>query len=97
MRGITAFRNSENVFRRWSSTLTQRGMALSELQQLVGLHSGEQPATQLQPCRVRRDNNDTETLTRVIITTCTPFDTHSPLELVNVASGKKQKKKQKFN
>ena len=28
--GISAFRNSDKAFKRWSITLTQRGMALSE-------------------------------------------------------------------
>ena len=96
MRGITAFRNSENTFRRWSATLTHRGMALSELRQLVGLHSGEKPASQLQPWRVRRDNNDIETLTRVINDTCNPFDTESLCELVNVALGKEAKEETKI-
>lgn len=95
MRGITAFRNSESAFRRWSITLTQRGMALSELRQLVGLHSGEHPASQSQPWRVRRDNNDIETLARVINDTCNPFATHSPHELVNLATGKEAKEETK--
>ena len=95
MRGISAFRNNESAFRRWSITLTQRGMALSELKHLVGLQSGEQPANQLRPWRVKRDNADIETLTSAINSTCNPFDTGSPQELVNVASGKSAKEETK--
>ena len=55
MRGISAFRNSENAFRRWSVTLTQRGMSLSELRKLVGLQAGEEPAYQMRKCKITRD------------------------------------------
>ena len=58
MRGITAFRDSEDACRRWSITLTQRSMALSELNELVGLQSGEGPEKQLTKSRIRRDNAD---------------------------------------
>jgi len=42
-RGITAFRDSEDACRRWSITLSQRSMALSELYELVNLLSREEP------------------------------------------------------
>ena len=41
VKGITAFRNSERSFRRWSVTVTQRGVALSEVRELAGVQSGE--------------------------------------------------------
>ena len=47
MKGITAFRNSDSAFRRWSVTFTQRGITLSELRQLVDQRTGEDPASQL--------------------------------------------------
>ena len=43
MRGISAFTNSQSAFRRWSITLTQRGMALTELDDLVSLQPREEP------------------------------------------------------
>ena len=50
IRRLTAFRNSESSFRRWSVTLTQRGMALSEVHELAGVQSGEQPLNKLNKC-----------------------------------------------
>ena len=88
MRGISAFRNSENAFRRWSVTLTQRGMALSELRKLVGLQAGEEPANQMRKCRITRDNADKDALTNALNSTCNPFASDSPAELVNISSGK---------
>jgi len=55
-KGIVAFRNSESTFRCWSITTTQRGMAASELRNLLGMEVREQPATQLYSCRVKKDN-----------------------------------------
>ena len=39
MKGIVAFRNSENAMRRWSLTRTQRAMAVTELRTLAGRNS----------------------------------------------------------
>ena len=50
IRSLTAFRNSESSFRRWSVTLTQRGMALLEVHELVGVQSDEQPLNKLNKC-----------------------------------------------
>lgn len=88
MKGISAFTNSESAFRRWSVTLTQRGMALSELKDMVGLQSGEEPANQLRPWRIKRDNADINALAIALSNTCNPFASDSPVELVNVSSGK---------
>ena len=88
MKGISAFRNSDCAFQRWSVTLTQRGMALSELKQLVGLQSGEEPANQQRKWRIKRDNADIDALTNALNSTCNPFTSHSPHELVNLSSGK---------
>ena len=91
MRGISAFRNSENSFRRWSVKLSQRGMALSELRKLVGLQAGEEPANQMRKCRITRDNADKDALTNALNSTCNPFAPDSPTELVNISSGKAAK------
>ena len=91
MRGISAFRNSVNAFRRWSVTLTQRGMALSELRKLVGLQAGEEPANQMRKCRITRDNADKDALTNALNSTYNPFASDSPTELVNISSGKAAK------
>ena len=95
MKGITAFRNSDRAFRRWSITLTQHGMALSELQQLVGLREGEDPATQLHPWRIKRDNSDIDSLYNFLQGTCNLLDKVLQNDLVNVASGKVAKEETK--
>ena len=87
MRGITAFRDSEDACRRWSITLTQRSMALSELYEMVNLQSGEQPEKQLTTSRIRRDNADMNSVTTTLTSTCNPFD-DAPADLVNISSGK---------
>ena len=56
MKSIIAFRNSESLFRRWSVTLTQRGMALSEVHELAAVQSGKQPPNKLNKLRILRDN-----------------------------------------
>ena len=88
MKGISAFSNSDSAFQRWSVTLTERGMALSELRQLVGLHLGEEPGNQVRKWRIKRDNADIDALTHALNTTCNPFACHSPYNLVNVSSEK---------
>ena len=95
MKGITAFRNSDRAFRRWSITLTQRGMALSELRQLVDLREGEDPTTQLRPWRIKRDNFDIDSLYNFLQGTCNLFDKVPQNDLVNVASGKVAKEETK--
>ena len=45
--GISAFRNSDKAFKRWSITLTQRGMALSELYKQVDIQSNKTSSNQL--------------------------------------------------
>ena len=62
MKGITAFQNSESLFKRWSVTLTQNGMALSEVRELSGVQSGQQPANQLNKWRILRNNADMDAL-----------------------------------
>jgi len=88
MRGITAFRNSEDACRRWCITLTQRSMALSELYDLVNLQSGEEPAKQLTKSRMRHDNADMNSVTVTLNSTCNPFANDAPADLVNISSGK---------
>ncbi len=88
MRGITAFRDSEDACRRWSVTLTQRSMALSELYQLVNLQSGEEPDKQLTKARIQRDNADMKSVTITLNNTCNPFASDAPAGLVNISSGK---------
>ena len=95
-KGITAFRNSESSFRRWSVTLTQRGMALSEVHELAGVQSGEQPANKLNKRRILRDNADMESLTHSLESLCDLFFTdHQNCELFNLSSGKGTNKETK--
>ena len=49
MRGIVAFRNSENAMRRWHLTMTQRAMAMTELRTFAGLEVGETASAQCHP------------------------------------------------
>ena len=86
MRGITSFRNSESAFRRWAVTLTQQGMAISELRELVGIHSGEHPVKQSQLLRVKQDNRDINTLIETMKNTCNPFSITSSCHLYNLSS-----------
>ena len=88
MRGISAFRNSESAFRRWSITLMQCDMALSELRELVGI----QPVNQTRKWRIQRDNADMDALTNTLNKMCNPFATNSPAELVNISSGRKRQR-----
>lgn len=87
-RGITAFRDSEDACRRWSITLTQRSMALSELYELVNLQSGEEPEKQLTKSRIKRDNADMNSVAITLNSTCNPFANDAPAGLVNISSGK---------
>lgn len=48
-RGIVAFRNSENAIRRWSLTMAQRAMAVTELRTLAGLEVGDNAAFTMPP------------------------------------------------
>ena len=95
MRGISAFRNSESAFRRWYVTLTQRGMPLSELREMVGLQSGEEPANQLRKLRIRRDNADMNALANALNNTCNSFATDSHAVLIDVSAGKTTKEETK--
>ena len=88
MRGITAFRNSHNAFRRWSVALTQRGMALSELRESAGLPKGEEPSSQLRSYQIRKDNADMKALFETLRRTCNPFAIDITPELINVSSEK---------
>ena len=84
MSGISAFRNSESAFRRWSITLTLRGMALSELREVVGIQSGEVPVNQTRKWRIQHDYADMDALTITLNKMCNPLATDSPAELVNI-------------
>lgn len=88
MKGITFFRNSESAFRRWSVSLAQRGMAMSELRQMAGLQMGEEPMMQLRRWRIKRDNEDMDGLAKTVDNTCNPFASSAPTSLVNLATGK---------
>ncbi|KAJ8024334.1 hypothetical protein HOLleu_37052 [Holothuria leucospilota] len=86
--GITHFSNSMNAFRRWSYTLSQRGMAVSELKELSGFQNRETPAKQLRGNRIKQDNRNVCNLQQLLHETCNPFAAESPKILVNIATGK---------
>ena len=85
---LAYFGNSGKAFRLWSVTLTQRGMALSELYKQVDLLSSESPSSQLKNSRITRDNCDIKSLTDTLNNTCHPFSNNVPVDLVNVSTGK---------
>ncbi len=88
LKGIVAFRNSESAMRRWSLTMTQRAMAVSELRTFAGLEIGENAAAQCHPSRVKKDNQQMATLSKTIDEFCNPFsDDLSSGPLVNLATG----------
>ena len=41
MKGIVAFKNVENAMRRWSLTMTQQAMVVTEPRSFAGLEAGE--------------------------------------------------------
>lgn len=88
MRGIVAFCNSENAVRRWSLTMAQRAMAVTELRTLSGLEQGESAATQCRPSRIRKDNSQMVKLGDKIDEFCNPFSDEVGNSLVNVATGR---------
>lgn len=88
MKGIVAFRSSENAIRRWSLTMAQRAMALTELRTLVGLDHGESAAAQCRQSRIRKDNNQMEALSQKIDDFCNPFADNVSDSLINLASGR---------
>ena len=87
MKGIIAFRNSDSAFSRTSITLTEWGMAYSELRRIVNLQQGEELLIQLWPSRIRYDDEDLRALANSLTVTCNPFDIDAPKNLVNIASG----------
>ena len=95
-KGITAFPNSEISFRRWSVTLTQRGMALSEVHELAGVQSGEQPSNKLNKWRILRDNADMDALTHSLESLCDALSTDQQNSSI-CHREKLQTKKQKKN
>ena len=60
MKGIVAFRNSENAMHRWSPTMTQKGMTVTELRSFPGLEVGENATAQCQSSQIKRDNRMSE-------------------------------------
>ena len=57
LKGIVAFRNSDSAMRRWSLTMAQRAMAVSELRAFAGIHHEENAANHCRQSRIRKDNN----------------------------------------
>ncbi|KAK3861799.1 hypothetical protein Pcinc_032273 [Petrolisthes cinctipes] len=87
MRGIVSFRNSETALRRWSLTMTQRALAVTELRALTGLEISEQATAQCRPSRIRKDNDQMKFLSEKIDESCNPFSVDALTSLVNVATG----------
>ena len=86
--GITHFANSESAFRRCCTNLTQRNMSVSELKEMSGYHAGENPANQMRNHRIIRDKNDSQLFHEALRNTCDPFSPTTPIELVNIVTGK---------
>ena len=87
MKGIVAFRNSDSAVRRWSLSMTQRAMAVTELRTFAGLEVGESATAQCRPSRIKRDNSQMVALSAKIEDFCNPFSEDAPTTLVNVATG----------
>ncbi|XP_068240150.1 uncharacterized protein [Palaemon carinicauda] len=88
MKGIVAFRNSENARRRWSMTMTQRAMAVLELRTFAGLEVGESATAQCRSYRIRKDNKQMQALSEKIDEFCNPFSPEAPDTMVNLATGR---------
>ena len=87
MKGIVAFRNSDNAIRRWSLTMAQRAMAVTELRAMVGLENRESTAAQCHKSRIRIDNLQMATLSEKLDQFCNPFLLEEE-SLMNVATGR---------
>ena len=87
MKGIVAFRNSEQAMRRWSLTMTQRAMAVNELRTFAGLEVGQNATIQCRPSRILKDNSQMTTLGQKIDQFCNPFSEDAPVHLVNLTTG----------
>lgn len=90
MRGIVGFHYSRNAIRRWCITSTQRGMAVTELRNMTGLETVEQPTTQLRPSRIDKDSRHRDALFSSVTESCDPFSSPATASacLLNIATGK---------
>jgi len=90
MRGIVGFHYSHNAIRRWCITSTQRGMAVTELRNMTGLETEEQPAAQLRASRINKDSHQRDVLFNTVTESCDPFSTQvsNCPSLLNLATGK---------
>lgn len=66
LKGIVAFRNSNNAVSRWAITSTQRSTVVSELKHMTGQDVGNLPMTLLQESRVKKDTDHTASLLETI-------------------------------
>ena len=57
--------------------------------------AGEEPANQMRKCRITRANGDKDALTNALNSTCNPFASDSPAELVNISSGRQRRMRQR--
>ena len=88
LKGIVAFRNSENAMRRWSLTMTQRAMAVTELRTFAGLEVVETAAAQCRPSRIRKDSRHLKILSDKINEFCNPFGTEVQGKVINFPTGR---------
>lgn len=88
LRGIVAFRKSESAIRRWSLTMSERAMAMTELRTFAGLEVGESATAQCHPSRIKKDNGQMQGLGQTIEEFCNPFGNNAPTSLVNLATGR---------
>ena len=88
VKGIVSFRNSENAMRRWSITMAQRAMAVTELRSLAGLDHSETVAMQCRNSRIAKDNKHMNLLSEKMEDFCNPFSNDVSSALINVATGR---------
>ncbi|CAM1326822.1 Uncharacterised protein r2_g3578 [Pycnogonum litorale] len=79
------FHHSHNAIRRWCITSTLRGMSVTELRNMTGLETVEQPATQLRATRIEKDSRHRDALINAITESCDPFSSSSSAFLLNVS------------
>lgn len=63
-------------------------MTISELRELVGLHSNEGPTKKIQLSKVKHDKKDINSLIEGVEKTCNSFSIASSSELCNLSPGK---------
>ena len=76
--------------------MAQRAAAVTEQKAISGLEQGESAATQCRSSRIKKDNSQTEALSKKVDKFCNPFSNEVANSIVNVATGRDLSKATEF-